>query len=391
MKSGLDLLMKCAADVAMITPLCDGMNLVSKEYVASKADSPGVLILSEMAGSAKELGEAVIVNPNYPEEICDAIAKALEMPREEQLQRLSLMQRRLRSYDIVKWGNDFMRGMELVREKQEVFNAKLLGKKTEEQIIAEYRKAGKALIMLDYDGTLVQFADDARKAAPTQHVLSLLKSIAAGGNNEVVITSGRDRSTLDRWFGALDLSLVAEHGVLIKDRGEEWRFLRPLTSDWKPGIIPILRDYADRLPGSQIEEKEFSVVWHYRKAETDFAKLRIAELFDNLSRLTANADIQVYRGNKIIEIKNSGVNKGSAAAHFISRSSPDFILAMGDDYTDEDMFRSLPKEAYSIRVGMAQSNARFNLRSTEEALKLLEKLAKPGGREHSPPPIQPCA
>ncbi len=361
------------ADVALITPLRDGMNLVAKEYVASKIRSSGVLVLSDMVGAAKELGDAVIINPNHPSEICSAIETALNMPKEEQEQRIAAMQDRVRSYDIMRWGNDFIKELDDLKEMQDVFNAKLLGK-SEGKLLEDYRKSKRALILLDYDGTLVQFTDEPKKAAPPKQVTTLIKALSLDPKNRVVVISGRDKGTLDKWFEGLNVDLVAEHGVLVREHGSEWRFLRPLTVEWKSMIIPIMNDYANRLPGSRVEEKDFSVVWHYRKAESEFASLRVAELFDSLSKLTANADVQVYKGNKIIEVKNSGVNKGTAASFFIGKENPDFILALGDDYTDEDTFRLLPKDAYSIRVGITQSYARFNLHSTKEALQLLGKL-----------------
>ncbi|MEM3839352.1 MAG: bifunctional alpha,alpha-trehalose-phosphate synthase (UDP-forming)/trehalose-phosphatase [Candidatus Micrarchaeaceae archaeon] len=365
------------ADVALITPLRDGMNLVAKEYIASKTDYSGVLVLSDMAGAAKELGEAVIVNPNHPKDISSAIEAALLMGRQEQAQRIRAMQDRIRSYDIIKWGNDFIKELNGLKEMQEIFNAKLLGKH-EKDIVSEYANAKRALFLLDYDGTLVDFSDTPEGASPPKQVIDILSRLSGNQKNSVVIISGRGKGILDKWFSGVSISLVAEHGVLIRERGSDWRYLRPLTTEWKPMIIPIMKDYANRLPGSYVEEKEFSVVWHYRKAESEFASLRVAELFDSLSKLTANADVQVYKGNKIIEVKNSGVNKGTAASYFISKESPDFILALGDDYTDEDMFRLIPKEAYSVRVGVAQSYARFNLHNAKEAISLLEKLLGTG-------------
>ncbi len=362
------------AQVALITPLRDGMNLVAKEYVASKVNSPGILVLSDMAGAAKELGDAIIVNPNHPEEICAALERAFAMPREEQMQRIAAMQDRIRSYDIIRWGNDFLKELSGLKVAQEIFNAKLLGK-AENALVSDFKKSKKALLLLDYDGVLSPLMNDPSKATPTKQVIELLKSLSGDKRNEVVVISGRSKAVLDKWFGSLGISLVAEHGALVKESGSDWRFLRPLTSEWKSRILPILKDYADRLPGSYVEEKEFSLAWHYRRAESEFASIRAEELFDSLSKFTSNADVQVYKGNKIIEIKNSGSGKGVAATHFINKFSPDFILAIGDDYTDEDMFRLLPKEAYTIRVGMVQSYARYNLRDSADALRLLDKLA----------------
>ena len=372
---GFDTLMALydIAQVALVTPLRDGMNLVSKEYIASRSGSGGVLVLSDMAGAAKELGDAVIVNPYHPVEICAALEKALAMPGEEQTRRVASMQERIRSYDIVRWGDDFLKELMGLKEMQDIFNAKLLGK-NEGFLISRCRSAKKSLLLLDYDGTLIPFTDNPEAAVPPKEVIELLKDLSNNPRNEVVVISGRNKEVLDRWFGSLDISLVAEHGVLVKPRGEEWNFLRPLTTDWKTTVMSILKDYADRLPGSYIEEKQFSLVWHYRKAESEFASLRVDELFDSLSKFTSNADVQIYKGNKIIEVKNAGANKGIAATSFVNKLEPDFILALGDDYTDEDMFRLLPKEAYTIRIGVAQSYARYNVRNSSDALRLLDKL-----------------
>jgi trehalose 6-phosphate synthase/phosphatase len=103
--------------------------------------------------------------------------------------------------------------------------------------------------------------------------------------------------------------------------------------------------------------------------------VRARELLSHLSFMTANTDLQVMEGNKVLEIKSAGINKGTAAARWLERYNPDFVLALGDDRTDEDTFRALPSTAYTIRVGTgARSLARFNLASPMEVRKLLRKL-----------------
>ena len=215
-------------------------------------------------------------------------------------------------------------------------------------------------------------------AGPTDPVLSLLGELASNAANHVVLISGRDRNTLETWFGRLSVSLVAEHGVWIREQKKDWRMTKPLSNDWKPQILPLLEMYADRLPGSFIEEKEFSYVWHYRKADPELASLRAKELVDDLVHFTANIDIQVVPGNKIVEVGNAGVNKGAAALYFLSRSDCQFVLAVGDDSTDEELFKAVPETAYSIRVGVTPSYARFNLPGPREVLALLSDLAKAG-------------
>jgi trehalose 6-phosphate synthase/phosphatase len=147
-------------DVCLVTPLRDGMNLVAKEYLATRGDGTGVLILSEMAGAAKELPEAIIVNPNSRLEIAAALKEALETPVEEQQRRNRVMQRRLRRYNVTRWANDFLTGLLGMREVQGRIESKLLSAAARKEIIARYRKDRRRLLFLDYDGTLTPLVRD---------------------------------------------------------------------------------------------------------------------------------------------------------------------------------------------------------------------------------------
>ena len=364
------------ADVALVTPLRDGMNLIAKEFVATKTDGKGVLILSEMAGAAEELGEAIIVNPNNKEEMAKALKEALAISGEEQRERNRIMQNRLQRYNVVRWVNDFMDGLSHIKKIQQELQARRLTPEIRSKLIGQYRKSKRRLILLDYDGTLVSFAEKPEKAEPDKKLLRLLQALARDAKNEVVIVSGRDKGMLDMWFGDLNLGLIAEHGVWIKERTETCQMIEPLRVDWKEKILPILELYADRTPGSFIEEKEFSLVWHYRKADPELSLMRTRELIDDLVNLTANLNLQVLEGNKVVEVKNAGINKGRAALRWVAKKVWDFILALGDDWTDEDIFEILPETAYSIKVGLGPSKAKFNLDSVMDVRTLLKELVK---------------
>jgi trehalose 6-phosphate synthase/phosphatase len=364
------------ADVALVTPLRDGMNLIAKEFIATKTDGRGVLILSEMAGAASELGEALIVNANNKQAIIDAIKEALEMPIEEQVERNRLMQKRLSRYTVTRWANDFLETLSDVKKTQRELSVRKLAKPIMENLISEYDKSSKRLFLLDYDGTLVGFAGQPEKASPDEKLLTLLKSLTVDPKNDVIIISGRDKETLNYWLSNLNASLIAEHGAWIKKRNGDWRVIEPLRNDWKETIRPILELYTDRTPGSSVEEKDFSLVWHFRRSDPELAYLRSQELRDTVLNLTANLDIGVFEGNKILEVKNIGISKGQAAELWLTKQKWDFILAAGDDYTDEDLFSALPENAYSIRVGYGISKARFNLDSVNELRLLLEELLK---------------
>jgi trehalose 6-phosphate synthase/phosphatase len=372
-------------DVALITPLRDGMNLVAKEFIASRPDQTGVLILSEMAGAAKEMGEALIINPFHREDFAKALEQALTMPVEEQIRRNKLLQERLQRYNVVRWADDFVQALLSTQKIEAARRARALTNKPLAALLQRYRATTRRAILLDYDGTLVPFAAEPRLAQPDADLLELLTALGSDPANELTIVSGRPRSTLENWFGRLPISLIAEHGVWLRNKNSNWRILKTMVSDWKERVRPILQLFVDRLPGALLEEKEYSLAWHYRRADPDQASLRAKELLDDLTGFTRNIDVQVFEGNKVIEVRNSGINKGSAALEWLSGQKPEFILGIGDDWTDEDLFRALPPDAFSVRVGVATTAARFYLVNHTAVRRLLRELACPNGNSSAKP------
>jgi trehalose 6-phosphate synthase/phosphatase len=299
---------------------------------------------------------------------------AFTISPEEQVERNRVMQARLARYSIAGWVEDFMDCLAKAKLKQHETGVTRLTEEKRQALAAAYHDAGSRLILLDYDGTLVPFKDRPEKASPDADVLALLGSLARAEGNEVVIVSGRDLDTLQDWFGDLDIGLVAEHGVWTRDRGGDWAMIEALKDDWKAEMRPLLELYVDRTPGSFVEEKGYSLSWHYRKADARLASVRAKELKEDLINLTENLGVRVLEGSKVIELKDAVVSKGRAVARWLGRKDWDFILAMGDDWTDEDMFDALPDSAYSIKVGLSASKARFNLDSQEDVMDLLKEL-----------------
>jgi trehalose 6-phosphate synthase/phosphatase len=365
--------------VALVTPLRDGMNLVAKEYVASRRDKTGVLVLSEMAGAAKELPEAIIINPNNREEVAGALKMGLEMDREEQVRRNTIMQDRLQRYDVTRWATDFLFELLSTKRMADPPPGKSFSLAARAKLVRHYRRSTRRLLVLNYEGTLVPLATAPNLAEPSQPLLRILSSLANNPRNDVVLATSRDRARLDQWFCGVGLSFAAEHGVWIKQRDGEWSLVKSLEVDWKERISPILKIYADRLPGAFVEEKEFSLAWHYSASDLERGRATARELTDYLSAFTANIDVQVLRARKVIEIKNPAINKGFAIQQWLSTNNFDFILAIGDDSTDEDMFNILPPEAYSFRVGeTSRSHARYRLRDPSEVAQFLRELAGTG-------------
>jgi trehalose 6-phosphate synthase/phosphatase len=361
-------------DVALVTPLRDGMNLIAKEFIAAKADKPGVLVISEMTGAACELGEALVVNSCDKKAIVHAIKEALEMPPLEQLERNKIMQERLCRYNISRWCRDFLAALSEIKKTQQQMSAKQLTDSIAEKLADDCHKSKKRLFLLDYDGTLVGFKGKPAEAGPDDEIIALLRCLSKDPRNTIVIISGRDKTTLEDWLGHIEAALVAEHGGWVRDENRKWQSPVPFDMGWKKSIRPILELYSDRTPGSTVEEKDFSLVWHYRRADPELAYVRGQELKATLVNMTENLDVGVFEGNKILEVKSHVVNKGWATEHWLAEGDWDFILAAGDDYTDEEMFSVLPEQAYSIKVGFAASKARFNVDNVEDIRTLLKRL-----------------
>lgn len=361
------------ADVALITPLRDGMNLVAKEFVASCSDK-GVLILSELTGAASELSEALQVNPTDTAEVVQALEQALLMPASEQQRRLQGMQRRLRDYDVHHWIADFLQQLLEVKLEQQRNEINLLDPEEVKQMLADFQQAEKRCILLDYDGTLSPIQKLPSMASPSDELLELLTQICAEPRNEVVVISGRDADTLEKWLGHLPLSLVAEHGACVRLRNESWQTLTSQSATWKEAIKPILDLFVNRCPGSFIEEKKNTLAWHYRTTNPDLGFTRSRELRNNLLQLTTNTNLQVIDGNKVIEVRQIGIDKGTTACNIIKQFAPGFVLCMGDDTTDEDMFRTLRDQAFTIKIGRGATAAQYSLWSQDEVLPLLRKL-----------------
>ena len=361
------------ADVALVTPLRDGMNLVAKEYVATKVNNPGVLVLSEMAGAAVELADAIQINPNDTDQIADAIYTALQMPYDEQAKRISKMQAILSVQTVNKWAADFMEEWKNVVDKNQYLSGKLLSTNLLKQIKALYTQARSRLILLDYDGTLVGFQKRPEDAVPTPEVIQVLKDLTSDPANHVVINSGRDHQTLEKWLGGLPISFAAEHGAYYKENGE-WHQIS-YKPEWSQSILSILNMFVHKTPKSRLEIKETALAWHYRAVDSWLGELRARQLVRALVSICLQHRLQILQGNKVVEIKQSNCTKGSEVKRLLRKAHYDFILAMGDDTTDNDMFRALPESAVTVKIGTVSEDARYNLKSQTDALPMLQALA----------------
>lgn len=363
------------ADVMLVTPIRDGMNLVAKEYIASKK-SDGVLILSEMAGAIDELPEAISINPNNTESVYKAVHRALTMPASEQKTRLIAMQKRIRVATVQNWGKEFMNDLENVAAQEDTPHHQL-SITQQQHITTRYAKASKRLIILDYDGTLRNFVKTPSPlaAAPTLRIRAALKTLTDQPNTTVAIVSGRTKRALTSWFVGLPLVLAAEHGAW-KRYGRSWRQIDSNFKKDKKRIRTVMESYTSRTHGAKIEEKDHAIVWHYVNVEPATAFKRANELLHELTELLADSDLSVHEGRNIIEVKPDTANKGDVVRELHNAYGADFILCAGDDYTDEAMFhelRSAP-EAITIKVGPGDTAAHQRVQKPAQLLDLLEAL-----------------
>ncbi|HEY0678460.1 MAG TPA: bifunctional alpha,alpha-trehalose-phosphate synthase (UDP-forming)/trehalose-phosphatase [Chitinophagaceae bacterium] len=366
-----------AANVALITPLRDGMNLVAKEYVASCGNQTGVLILSELTGAASELSEALLVNPTDSTEVANAIEQALTMPVSDQKQRMALMQKRLKDYDVIRWVNDFLDQLSNTKLEQEKLRNKFMNDQINAEILKRYHAAARRVILLDYDGTLTAFTRIPADAVPGPQLLQLLTKLSTEPKNQLVIISGRDRKTLQEWLGHLPVTLVAEHGAAIRWQENGWEAQSTVNPEWKDQIRPMMQLFVTRCAGSFVEEKESTLAWHYRNTHPDLGFTRSRELMNTLLQLITNTSLQVIDGNKVIEVRLAGVDKGMTALKLINNFNPDFTLCVGDDVTDEDMFKALNQLAHTIKIGSGATAAQYNINSQQEVLPFLEQFVAP--------------
>ncbi len=378
-----------AADVAWVASLRDGMNLVAKEFVACQIDGAGVLLLSEFAGAAGEMGEAIRVNPYDEPGSAAALERALTMTDEERRERQAALLFRVRQNSAVAWAERSVADLEH-RVGERSLSPGAIPAPPALEIRQAYGAAARRVCYLDYDGTLTPLVARPADAVPGPAVVEIIEALASDRATTLVIVSGRPAADLERWFGHIESAwLAAEHGALLREPGErEWRPLRPgADAEWKARVRPVLDDFAERAPGSRVEEKDYALAWHFRLVEPEFGDWLANELALALDQQLAGTELAVLRGNKVVEVRFAWANKGEVAAHVRAAGpTPAFELAMGDDRTDEDLFERLPEEAYTIRVGPGSTRARFRIAGPPAAIGLLASLLDTGSEGAAPRP-----
>ncbi|QRN95648.1 bifunctional alpha,alpha-trehalose-phosphate synthase (UDP-forming)/trehalose-phosphatase [Archangium violaceum] len=360
-----------AADVMLVTPIRDGMNLVAKEFCAARPDEDGVLVLSEFAGAADELADALMVNPYDVDGMADMLEAALEMPEEERRSRMRTLRARVKEYDVHWWVRSFLDVLESVPTPPP--RTQPAGA---EAALTRMREARNLLLLIDYDGTLVPFAPKPELATPDAELLDLLRRLAIRSGTRVHIVSGRTRETLEAWLGGLPVGLHAEHGLWSRPAAEQpWTVLEGVPTDWKSLVRPVLESFVARVPGAFLEEKSASLAWHYRQVDRVFGARQARELRLHLGEVFAHGPLEVLPGDMVVEVRARGVNKGRVVERVIDGMAPGtLVVAIGDDRTDEDLFAALPVGSLAIHAGGKDTRASYRVGGPSEVRTLLSAL-----------------
>lgn len=378
------------ADVMVVAPVRDGMNLIAKEFVASRVDADGVLVLSEFAGAVAELEEAVVVNPYDIESTAEAYYRALTMPRHERRARMRALQARVRTAPVQRWATSFLEALRNVRHSSDALMHAPSPADEVARAGERLRAAPALLLLLDYDGTLVSYAGTPDQATPDEDLLQLLAQLAHRPGTHVHLVSGRQREVLEAWFGHLPVGLHAEHGSWSRPApGTNWErheAVRPLPYD---ALLGLLKRYTALTPGALIERKSAGLAWHFRLAGRGVGRRHADTLVEEVTLAFPQESVDILRGAQLVEFRPSGIHKGLIVSRLLGQMpQPTLATAIGDDETDEDLFAALPDDGLSIHVGARPSGARLRLADPGACRAFLEALIPvspaPHPRQDSP-------
>lgn len=363
-----------SSEIAMLTPLRDGMNLVAKEYIASLTDKSGVLILSEMTGAAKQMQEAILINPTNIEEVANALICAIEMPEREKIQRNTLLQERLKEYTVTTWSDDFMGSLNEMKEaKVSGAKAKKMGFENFEEVYNRYNEAQSCSFFLDFDAL---FKDDEVINSKAGSLRDLIKKIADNMKNNVIVVSGKEREILENYWQNHDLTLIAGHGQYIKRGKSKWKSLQEVCDrKWMHEFRSIMDDYVKKVPGAYIEVKKHSLVWHYNSAKKTISTATVKELATKL-RDSSGLDIEIVEGQESLEvIYETNCNKAYSTAFLREITVGELVISIGNGSVNKGLFKNLPPDSVTIRIGTQDSYAKYYMQNIEEVKGFLNKIA----------------
>lgn len=395
------------ADLALNTSVRDGVNATLLEYIICQKDNHSPLLVSEFSGTASVLRDALVVNPFDAVAVSKAILLLLTMPEKEKKEFSKKLYLQVISSNVQTWTNDFLKSLLLhVTTTYLAHNTPALNRNL---LLKDYCNAKRRLFLLDYDGTLTPIVKEPSAAIPSLRLNNILDRLCAEPRNHVWIISGRDLAFLLRWFGHKRIGLSGEHGCFMKpvDSSHWHNLAEALDMSWQAKVEEVFLRYTRETPGSHIEKKKIALTWHYRQAKHNLGAVQSERCALELrEKIQPHYEVEVMCGKANIEVRPSFVNKGSIVERLLGmphhtnklgdsdyelfgqEDHPDFVLCIGDDLTDEDMFTSLkqvddsyseshPRHFYSVVVGPASKATAAYAHLTEPAhvLEILDSLA----------------
>jgi len=364
------------ADVLLVGSLRDGMNLIGKEYVAARQSDRGVIVLSEFAGGARELGEAILINPHDRDGCIGSLAAALTMPPRRQATTFARMKQRQQRNTALNWSVTFLESLRHVKMRQVTIHSHSFNARAAAKVSAAYRTTKQRLLLFDYNGTLVPVPRDGRTKPPPPALLDLLARLARERNNRVAIITDNSRPLIEHWFEKHPVDLIACSDAAFR-RDHKWTEAPELATAWQEDARPILEKYVIRTPGSYIDEKRYALIWHFENAEKELGEVRARELLEDLRSFAGMENLQVNELGRLIEIRNAETHKASMLRNYLDDHAYDFIFAVGDDQSNEAMFEILPQDACTVRIGSTLTSARYNLPDHARLLAFLNEIADP--------------
>jgi trehalose 6-phosphate synthase/phosphatase len=245
------------------------------------------------------------------------------------------------------------------------------------ELIEKFKKADNRLILLDYDGTLVNYELIPQNAILSEDLGDILIKLVDKPQTKVLIISGRGHSDIDRLVDHLPIDIIAEHGAMMKVEGV-WRDQINKESKWKREVIDILSQITSVCPESYIEEKKFSLTWHYRNSGSQAGYIYSRELILRLENVIHSSSLKILDGNKVVEVMAQEIGKGKAVEKLLEAEEYDFILSIGDDTTDEEIFELLltKDNCFTIKVGNGTTFAKERFNSVSDVVLFLKRLSE---------------
>jgi len=360
-----------SVDILLIDSMNDDVNLIIKEYVAARLNKKVQILVSEFLSGSVDLPKVTFLNANDEKEFSKIIVDSLETEttEKEYLEMLNWVEH----HTALGWAVDFFEDLKAIKIKQAQVKTHRFSVQIQTKILTDYYTRKKRLIIFDYNGTLTPLRKNVN-TPPSKDVISLLKNLGSDKKNKIVIISDTNKEYLEKWFSGVPVDLMACSDVAVKTQGEDWLVTERVSNEWKKEVMPILEKYNDRSPGAFIEEKGYSLTWHFDKVTKELGEIRSRELMDELLSFTEKDSLQVHEGERLIEIKNAGLYKGKSLQLYFDIDKWDFIWAAGDDWTNETMFEHLPSNAYTVKVGMSATNAKYTVKHQEDIIEFWKSV-----------------